>query len=1266
MDNVFQAGSVRMKFITSSSRLRRIATMATNWLTGTGDLEMWFDNAGVPTGDSPPDVIPSIDFNGTDEGEGMVLSLGGMTFFDSETNQVGTLEDPVLQPGQRYYLAVANRKSRFNQDYELCLQFDADDVQIITLTNAIPFSNTIPFTDDLEMQYYRYRAASNVVELDIELEPANGDVNMVEIYGLPLPNLTTFDDRSENPGLLKDQIFVTNKPPATIVSGSYYIGVYNVEPNRTDVDYQIKVTETTVPYNVIRLTDGESIDFTVGDNFVSDDSKIENYFLFEVVSTNATAARFEILGADADAHFVLKKEELPAFDNNDRMGAVFGDRPGSGKMIVRTNDTLPSLDGNWFLAVLNQQTEDLNFTIRASLQTNQPPVITLENNLWRTNTVAIKQPDFPQEIDYYRFVVDPASEEVTFTLDPLVGGVDANVDLILRKNQLPTLTELDGFSFNESSITEIITINANTPVTLSAGEWFLGVINREANDQVTYRIKASQFADISGIALEDGIWVTNSIAGIRPGLPAFYEIYYYDVDEDSIDVTFTLSNLEGGLGGNVDLLMKFESPPDLSDFDSASANPGTVDEVILLNQDSNPALASGRWYLAVINREATEVDYRIVAKQTSDQTPNVIEVPVDIIFLGDQICLSWDSEIGQIYWVEGKVLEEDPVWDGLAGPIVATDLFAEHCFDLPIEHQFFRVVIRLDEPTPPVFIDPVVEIQGDEICFNWNAEVGNRYRIQGRTSLLEVAWANVDELVADRSDMQYCLGLETPYRFFRIELIEGEEPPTPPTIDPVLSLVGNQLCMDWATEVNRSYLVQAKVNLGDQAWTDLSTLTAVAETTQYCIDLPTPYHYFRIVIGDLVPPPIGGPFVDVILSVGDNEICLDWNSEAGRTYQIEGLVALEEGNWVVIDTMVANTGQSTYCLGLPTEFRFLRVRAGDVEPPVGPGEFIDAILQIENDQICLEWPSQAGETFTVEARGGLDDSMWTAIEQVQATQDQTRYCVQLPTNDRFFRIRVGGNDPQPPVDPAINAFIDPVIDFDQDRICLLWAALPGRDYVIQGISGIAGMDWQQVEVITANDANMQFCLTLPTAYQFFRIGELAEDSGVPVEPVVSAYIDPIMALGDNQICLSWSSMAGGSYQVQGTSDISVGNWFVLETLESNEESLTHCIDLPAEHAFYRIAVLEGDSDNGGNGQGPLESASIDSVSFEDGQITVRWSGSSGLAYRVSYANSLVGPWVEIPEVIFSDTESFEFIDDGSLTGGLLSPRFYRVDLLSTP
>ena len=114
-------------------------------------------------------------------------------------------------------------------------------MQIITLTNTLPFANTIPFTDEIDYQYYRYRAGSNVTELNIELLPLDGDVNMVEKHDLPLPTVALFDQRSDNPGLTPDVLLVTNVPPATILPGSYYMGVFNAEPNRTDVTYAITV-----------------------------------------------------------------------------------------------------------------------------------------------------------------------------------------------------------------------------------------------------------------------------------------------------------------------------------------------------------------------------------------------------------------------------------------------------------------------------------------------------------------------------------------------------------------------------------------------------------------------------------------------------------------------------------------------------------------------------------------------------------------------------------------------------------------------------------------------------------------------------------------------------------------------------------------------------------------------------------------------------------------------------------------------------------------
>jgi subtilisin-like proprotein convertase family protein len=1085
----------------------RVATMATNWLKGSGDLEMWFDHMGVPTGESPPDMVPPIDFNGVNEGEGMLISVDGMTFFDPETNKLGTLASPVLKPGQRYYLAVANNKSAYEQDYELCLQFDADDVHIIDLTNQIPYSSTIPFTEDIEMQYYRYRTGSNVVNLDFELEPVNGDVNMVEKHGLPLPNLALFDQRSDFAGLQTEMLSITNIPPATILPGSYYIGVYNVEPSQTAVDYNIKVTETTVPYNIIRLTDGEAIDFTVGDNFASDDGMIDNYFMFEVASTNAAAARFEIVQTDGDAQFVLEKEALPSKDNHRLIREVFSERPGSGKMLVRTNESQPSLDGNWFLAVLNQRSEDLNFTIRASLETNMPPVITLTNQVWMTNTVAMKLEEHPEEMDFYRFVVDPAAEEVTFTIDPIMGGNDGNVDLLLKKGKLPSLVDQDATSSNPGDLSETIVLDATSKVVLSGGEWYVAVVNREASAQVTYRIRGSYQAELSIIPLEDGILFPNTIAGNLPNLPATPDLYYFDVDEESTETTFQLSNLENGQAGNVDLLLQFDVPPDLQNFDYASINPDTLDEMIRLNQDSVPRIKPGRWYLAVINRESSEVDYQIMADQSFPDQPTFIEVPSDLLFLGDQICITWESEMGKSYWLEGKVLEEDPVWDGLAGPIVASDLLSEYCLDLPVEHQFFRVVLRLENETPSAFIDPIVDLRSDSICVSWPASVGQSYQLQGRMNLLEGAWSDIIDITADSAAMEHCFESTTPYRFFRVEQTESSVEPILPSIEPALALLNGQLCISWDTEPNRAYVVQGREGLDQEDWVDLDTLVATSVSSDYCIELTSPYRFFRILVGALQEPTTGESFVEASLLLDGNQVCIQWNAESGRSYHIDGIPSLNTPIWNEIATVLASGKQAAYCLDLPTE-------------------------------------------------------------------------------NRFFRVRMGMETTQPSPEPSI-----------------------------------------------------------------------------------TGYIDPKLVLSNDQVCLTWEPQGASLYQVQGLEDLKNPDWEVLDTLSSSNEPLSYCLDLQGLHRLYRIAVIKSDTqieDGAGVRHNTLASIEIDHVALDAGQVKLQWMAEPGSVCLISYADSLLGPWTNIPDKMTSSTGSYEFIDDGSMTGGLVSPRFYRVHLISSP
>ncbi len=67
-----------------------------------------------------------------------------------------------------------------------------------------------------------------------------------------------------------------------------------------------------------------------------------------------------------------------------------------------------------------------------------------------------------------------------------------------------------------------------------------------------------------------------------------------------------------------------------------------------------------------------------------------------------------------------------------------------------------------------------------------------------------------------------------------------------------------------------------------------------------------------------------------------------------------------------------------------------------------------------------------------------------------------------------------------------------------------------------------------------------------------------------------------------------------------------------------------------------------------------------SLSFGPGGASFSWSASSSATFAVLYAEDPAGPWIELPAIISSATGEFSFTDDGTLTGGLPSHRFYRI------
>ena len=784
----------------------RNTTFATNWLNSEGNLLLLLNEDGVPQGAGDDNL--STDFNGEGEG-GAVLSLNGTVLYDSGTNRIESLDTPMLHPGQRYYLGVKNADPDEENEYELCIQFDQIDPQytVITLTNTIPYTNAISFTEPTEFQYYRYRVGTNVTELNIEVFPENGDVDAVAKWGLPLPNLVEFDKQSINSGLESELITFSNEDSATTISsGSYYISVYNADRSRTDVRYRIVATETIIsPYHIHRLINGVPFSFKVGDNTVGENTRVKNYFRLRFTNPEVSRVQFDLSDFTGTADLILKKDALPSIDDYDRIAIADPDRPGSGRIVVRTNATLPDLSGDWFAAVLNRGVADLDFAITGTTFTDEPPIFitNLTNRVWFTNTVVASIPSEIRERDYYRFVVAPEAANVTFSLHPLVGdGLGKDLDLYLRRELLPSESDFDAVSARIDSSAEVIRLggstNANLP--LESGEWLLAVVNYE-REAVTYRIQALQ----------------NLILGAE-GSSSMVSISFRFEDGNRSHVCLGWNSMPGikyQIQGQV-----LETGP-WDGLKEVTADSEQTEECLLLLELPAP-------YQRFRAVEVDEPPDDLVLGTVKEGGEDLV---VEIELLEKEVCLSWDAKLEETYTIEGKERLLDEEWMQIE-VVLAEAEREEYCLEMPTaDYHFFRVR-RSEEllPQPPSGIVGFVQLDSEgvqfnanqELCITWNSQGEISYILQGTENLDGGEWEDIETVVADGETTSYCLptGMQS-MRFFRVAIL-GMAPITQPRVTLQARLLEDGgVALTWRAEVGRQFRVEFTDMIPPRNWTTI-------------------------------------------------------------------------------------------------------------------------------------------------------------------------------------------------------------------------------------------------------------------------------------------------------------------------------------------------------------------------------------------------------------------------------------------------------------
>jgi subtilisin-like proprotein convertase family protein len=145
-------------------------------------------------------------------------------------------------------------------------------------------------------------------------------------------------------------------------------------------------------------------------------------------------------------------------------------------------------------------------------------------------------------------------------------------------------------------------------------------------------------------------------------------------------------------------------------------------------------------------------------------------------------------------------------------------------------------------------------------------------------------------------------------------------------------------------------------------------------------------------------------------------------------------------------------------------------------------------------------------------------------------------------------------------------------------------------------------------------------------------------------------------VSSNQFCLTWNSLPGVHYFLQGKNSLSDTNWVTLSpTLTAVDTNTSYCLTQSGPFDFYRVQeglVITPP---------PLL---IDSVSYGSQGVLLQWVAATNLQFHVQWTTSLDSPhWSTFSPIISSSNGMFSFLDDGSQSGGFGYTRFYRLKQL---
>jgi subtilisin-like proprotein convertase family protein len=451
-----------------------------------------------------------------------------------------------------------------------------------------------------EVNSYTFTATSNTMPLQINgLEPGMlldqfdvSETPLGNLYYLPEQSLASLDGTPANGTGISGQ------------SGAWTLEIWDnranaLATNADLVNWQLQfVLQTNVLAVPLPVGPEEPATITVPPG--------QTVYLSVPVPTWANYATNILVSATAPVNLFFNQTTTPTGNVPPDTELLTGSTGGIGLPVLSANppSTPPLLPGQtYYLGVSNPGAHAVTAVVEVDFD-----ITTLTNNLPLTSVLNTND-----SVRYFAFNVSSNACEATFQLLDLSG----NADMVVRRGSpLPTLFSDDYGSFNATNADENIYVLTNSsPVPLSAGVWYLGVLKRDAG-AVNYTVLAKELDVTNGaggctvIDLTNGVPV-NFTAGPGAALTNFFRF--------SVANNPALTNAPGlrfelyNLSGNGDLTVQTDAPPFAPPFFQSSQEPGTVPELIYIRTNSALTNLAADWYLGVPDNETVPIHFTIEA-----------------------------------------------------------------------------------------------------------------------------------------------------------------------------------------------------------------------------------------------------------------------------------------------------------------------------------------------------------------------------------------------------------------------------------------------------------------------------------------------------------------------------------------------------------------------------------------------------------------------------------------------------------------------------